>query len=257
LVLSGISNFDIRISDLPSQDIMGAGLFITGTDTGVGKTFVACGLAALLRESGCRVGVMKPAETGCVEKDGKLFPEDAVRLKDVSGCALPLETICPFQLRDPLAPSIAAERENRRIDIDRLIDVYDQISAAHDVTLVEGAGGLMVPLLPSYTYADLARVVRLPVLVVAANRLGVINHLLLTLEHASCKGLRVLGYVLNQMQCEPSLAADTNQVALSTLTAVPCLGEIPYFASEGAEAAALATFFSERLDLTPLRSVLP
>jgi dethiobiotin synthetase len=236
---------------------VGAGLFITGTDTGVGKTFVACGLAALLSESGCRVGVMKPAETGCLEKDGKLFPEDAVKLKEAAGCAVPLEKVCPFQLRDPLAPGIAAEREGTRIDIDRLIDIYDEISSAHDITLVEGAGGLMVPLLPSYTYADFAHVVKLPTLVVAANRLGALNHLLLTLEHASCKGLRVLGYVLNQIQSEPSLAVDTNRAALSTLTAVPCLGEISYLASVATDPVALASVFLERLDLKALRPVLP
>ena len=236
---------------------MGAGLFITGTDTGVGKTFVACGLAALLRESGYRVGVMKPAETGCVEKDGKLFPEDAVKLKEASGCAVPLEKICPFQLRDPLAPSIAAEREGRRIDIDRLMDLYYEISSAHDVTLVEGAGGLMVPLLPSYTYADLARVLKLQTLVVAPNRLGVINHLLLTLEHASCKGLRVLGYVLNEVQGGPSLAADTNHAVLSMLTSVPCLGEIPYSLNFATERLAPTSFFDERLDLKSLQTVLP
>ena len=236
---------------------MNAGLFITGTDTGVGKTFVACGLAALLRERGYRVGVMKPAETGCLEKDGKRFPEDALKLKEASGCAVPLEKVCPFQLRDPLAASSAAEREGKRIDIDRLIDIYDEISSAHDVTLVEGAGGLMVPLLPSYTYADLARVLKLPTLVVAANRLGAINHLLLTLEHASCKGLRVLGYVLNQIQSEPSLAADTNRAAVSTLTSVPCLGEISYLPAGGTDPLALASFFTERLDLKALRPVLP
>jgi dethiobiotin synthetase len=236
---------------------MGAGLFITGTDTGVGKTFVACGLAALLHEWGYRVGVMKPAETGCVEKDGKLFPEDAAKLKEVSGCAVPLEKVCPFQLRDPLAPSSAAEREGKRIDIDRLIDIYDEISSAHDVTLVEGAGGLMVPLLPSYTYADLARVLKLPTLVVAANRLGAINHLLLTVEHAGCKGLRVLGYVLNQIQGEVTLAVDTNRATLSSLTSVPCLGELSYLPAGGTEALALASFFTERLDLKALRPVLP
>lgn len=236
---------------------MGAGIFITGTDTGVGKTFIACGLAALLREAGYRVAVMKPAETGCVEKDGRLFPEDAVKLKEASGCAVPLEKICPFQLRDPLAPSMAAEREGAVIDVDRLIDIYDEISSAHDITLVEGAGGLMVPLLPSYTYADFARVAKLPVVVVAANRLGAINHLLLTIEHASCKGLRVLGYVLNQIQNELSLATETNRAAISTLTAAPCVGEISYFESAKTDAGALASFFSERLDLTALRSVLP
>jgi dethiobiotin synthetase len=236
---------------------MGSGVFITGTDTGVGKTFVACGLAALLRESGLRVGVMKPAETGCIEKDGRLFPEDAVRLKEASGCSVPLEKICPFQWREPLAPSIAAERQGAVIDVDRLIDIYDEISSAHDITLVEGAGGLMVPLLPSYTYADFARVVKLPTLVVAANRLGAINHLLLALEHATCKGLRVLGYVLNEIQSEPSLAADTNRAALSTLTSVPCWGELPYLPPTGTDHLALESFFADRLDLTALRPVLP
>jgi dethiobiotin synthetase len=207
---------------------MGQGIFITGTDTGVGKTFVACGLAALLRESGYRVGVMKPAETGCAGDDGNWAPQDALALKAAAGCETPLAQICPYQFREPLAPSVAAEREGRRVDIDRLMDIYGEISAAHDITLVEGAGGLMVPLLPSYTFADFARVLKLPVIVVAANRLGVINHLTLTLEHASCKGLSVLGYILNRLSSENSLAADTNREVLSGLTGVQCLGELPF-----------------------------
>src|ERR1043166_8738108 len=127
---------------------MGNGIFITGTDTGVGETFFACGLAALLRESGYRVGVMKPAETGCIERDGKLLPDDGVRLKEASGCEMSLETICPYQFNEPLAPSVAAERKGSRIDIDRLIGLYHTISSKHDITISEGAGGLMVPLLP-------------------------------------------------------------------------------------------------------------
>ncbi len=206
---------------------MGKGIFITGTDTGVGKTLVACGIAAALRSGGYRVGVMKPAETGCSGRNGRLFPEDAAQLMQASGCEAPLERICPYPLAEPLAPSVSAERSGVRIDIDRVIEIYHEISSTHDVMLVEGAGGLMVPLLPSYTYADLARVLRLPIIVVAANRLGVINHLLLTLEHASCKELRVLGYILNQIEEPPALAAETNRQALLTLTAVPCLSEIP------------------------------
>jgi dethiobiotin synthetase len=207
---------------------MNKGIFIAGTDTGVGKTFFACCLAAYLRDSGYKIGVMKPAETGCDAGDGNLVAQDALALKNASGCELRLETICPYQFAEPLAPSVAAARAGRSIDIDRLLDLYSGISAAHDISIVEGAGGLMVPLLPSYTYADLARVLKLPLIVVAPNRLGVINHLLLTLEHASCKGLKVLGYVLNRMETTPSLAAATNREALLSLTAVPCLGEIPY-----------------------------
>ena len=235
---------------------MGGGVLITGTDTGVGKTFVACGLAALLRDCGYRVGVMKPAETGCAEKDGKLFPEDAVRLKEASSCQEPIENICPYRLPEPLAPSIAAERAGVKIDIDHLLAVYNEISAKHDMTLVEGAGGLMVPLLPSYTYADLAKVLKLPLIVVAANRLGAINHLALTVEHASCKGLRVLGYVLNQIETPLSLAAETSREVLANLTAAPCLAELPFLENMEAKKESLPDWFKERFEFSFIESVL-
>jgi dethiobiotin synthetase len=193
-------------------------------------------------------------ETGCKERDGQLFPEDAWRLKEASGCAEPIETICPYRLPEPLAPSIAAERAGVRIDIDQLLAVYDEISSKHDITLVEGAGGLMVPLLPSYTFADFARVAKLPVIVVAANKLGVINHLLLTLEHASCKGLRTLGYALNRVTGETSLAAETNREVLTNLTGAPCLGELP-FVAESNDIESL-DLFEKELDLRMIESAL-
>jgi dethiobiotin synthetase len=235
---------------------MGKGIFITGTDTSVGKTFVAASLAAYLHDRGYRVGVMKPVETGCPERNGILFPVDAVRLKEASGCPEPIEKICPYRFPEPLAPSIAAERANQKIDVDLLLTTCGEISAAYDVTLVEGAGGLMVPLLPSYTFADFARVLKLPLLVVAANKLGVINHLLLTLEHASCKGLSVLGYVLNRISNETSLAADTNREVLFGLTGVPCLGDLPFVES----AENLKTFprnlFEQEFDIRLLEPIL-
>ena len=235
---------------------MGSGIFITGTDTGVGKTFFACGLAALLKKSGYKVGVMKPVETGCVEGGGKLVPQDAAALKEVSGCELPLEQICPYRFREPLAPSVAAEREAIRIDIDYLMSGYGEISETHDITIVEGAGGLLVPLLPSYTYADFAKVLKLPVIVVAENKLGMVNHLLLTLEHASCKGLSVLGYVLNQIESHPSLAAETNREALVSLTGVPCMGEVPYFEDSQRRKAPPFDLIDEQLDLRILETVM-
>lgn len=233
---------------------MGSGLFITGTDTGVGKTFFTCGLALLLKSYGYAVGVMKPAETGCEERDGRLFPQDAWRLKQASGSAEPIERICPYRLSEPLAPSIAAARAGVRIDIDHLLAVYDEIRSKHDMTLVEGAGGLMVPLLPSYTFADFARVAKLPVIVVAANKLGVINHLLLTLEHAGGKGLRTLGYVLNRVTGETSLAAETNREVLMNLTGAPCWGELP-FILESNDIETL-NMFEKELDLQMIESML-
>ncbi len=236
---------------------MGSGIFITGTDTGVGKTLVTCGLAALLRESGYKVGVMKPVETGCEEREGRFFPQDVFYLKEASGCEEPLEKICPYRLKEPLAPSVAAERSGVKIDIDLIERLYGEISSAHDITLVEGAGGLLVPLLPHYTYADLAKLLKLPVLVVAPSRLGVINHLLLTLEHASCRALQVLGYVFNRLSAEPSLAADTNREALLSLTAVPYLGEIPYIEDLEAKRPSLADLFEEQIGLQSLVTALP
>ena len=236
---------------------MGKAIFITGTDTGVGKTFVSCALAAYLRNLGFRVGVMKPAETGCVEKDGELFADDAYRLKQASGCKEPIDQICPYRLSEPLAPSIAAEREGVKIDVDHLLSVCHEMTAKHELTLIEGAGGLMVPLLASYTFADFARVAKLPVLVVAANKLGVINHLLLTLEHASCKGLRTAGYVLNQTESEVSLAASTNRGVLASMTGVPCLGELPYHAGTNLETAVLAGWVEANFNTDLLRMILP
>ena len=234
--------------------LMGQGIFITGTDTGVGKTFFACCLAEFLKESGHEVGVMKPAETGCAQGNGKLMPQDALALKGASGCQVPLEEICPYRFREPLAPSVAASREGITIDIDRLLSIYSEISSSHDITIVEGAGGLLVPLLPSYTFADLALVLKLPVIVVAANRLGVINHLLLTLEHAACRGLRVLGYILNQIENDLSVAAQTNREALSMLTGVSCAGELPYF--ERSRSDDVLPTLEDRLNLRVLEPVL-
>jgi dethiobiotin synthetase len=242
---------------------MGTGIFITGTDTGVGKTLTACGVAMLLREAGYRVGVMKPAETGCVDKDGALFPQDAHYLKEASGSTEPLARICPYRLRAPLAPSMAAAREGVEIDISALEAAYREISSAHDITLVEGAGGLLAPILPHYTYADLAKLLKLPVLVVAANRLGAINHLLLTLEHAACNGLHVLGYLFNSLAAEKSLAAETNREAMTCLTAIPCLGEIPYLSApqpgqppRETDRGLLVSFFAENLSFSFLEPLL-
>jgi dethiobiotin synthetase len=235
---------------------MGAGVFITGTDTGVGKTFVACGIAAVFKENGYRVGVMKPAETGCTERDGVLYPEDAARLKEASASDAPLEKICPYRFKEPLAPSVAAERAGGAIDIDRVCAVYSEIAAENDLTIVEGAGGLLVPLLPHYTYSDLAKLLKLPVIVVAANRLGAINHLTLTLETAATRGLTVLGYVWNQLEPEPSLAGETNPDALRFLSAVPCLGEIPYIASGNFGRAALADVFETQVGRAVERALM-
>lgn len=201
-----------------------AGLFITGTDTGVGKTFVARGIAAALRARGRRVGVLKPIETGCGGAIDRQ-PADALALREAAGSNLPLERICPYRLDAPLAPDVAARLENVRIDPAVIAAAFRVLEQDHDVTLVEGAGGLLVPILERYMMADLAAELDLPLLVVVDSKLGAINHTLLTLEAATARGLTVRGYVLNHAAAADEAAA-TNASVLARCTDVPCLGTI-------------------------------
>ena len=204
-------------------------LFVTGTDTGIGKTTVSCILAASLRRRGLRVGVFKPAETGCPEGNGAVgrVPQDVLKLKYFSGCELPLESLCPYALREPLAPMVAARIEAVHVDLDRIEASHRRIAAAHDVTLIEGAGGLLVPLAEGASFVDLAKRLNAATLVVVGNRLGAINHALLTIRHAQAAGLNVVGYILNQLHAEIDLAAATNIEVLAELLGPP-LGIVPY-----------------------------
>jgi dethiobiotin synthetase len=230
-------------------------LLITGTDTGVGKTTFAAGLAAALQSAGRRVGVLKPAETGCEPAPaGEPIAADARRLAYFADCDAEPLTVCPFRFRDPLAPSIAARREGRKVDLARIAESYDRLAASHDVVLVEGAGGLLVPLWDRLTFADLCLRLELRLLLVVGNKLGAINHALLTLSHARHAGLAVAGYVINALAPEPDLAAETNVALLRELVGPP-LGVIPWLGeiSETPEdRARLAKLFAERVRVTDL-----
>ena len=209
------------------------GIFITGTDTGVGKTFTTCGLISVLANLGKRVGVLKPAETGCCLQDGILYPEDATRLAAFARTTEPLDLICPYRFAPPLAPSVAAAQARVTIDPDYIGTVYRQIAAQHDVTFVEGAGGLLVPLVGRYTFADLARDLSLPVLVVVGSKLGALNHTLLTLHYAQSHGLPLLGYIVNHPSHSEDEATQTNAQTLQELTDIPCLGVVPFTSLSG------------------------
>ena len=204
---------------------MQRGLLITGTDTGVGKTFVACGLAGALRRRGLSVAPFKPAETGCArdEKSQRLVPADAEMLRQASGTAASLETICPYRFETPVAPWVAAEQSGVTIDPQRLEQCYRDLSAAHDMVLVETAGGILVPLAQDFHYAGLARLLSLPVLVVIGSKLGAINHTLLTLELLQNKGLAVVACVLNHPFLEKDSAVATNEETLRCLLKAPLI----------------------------------
>ena len=230
-------------------------LLITGTDTGVGKTTVGSGLAAALYSRGKRVGVLKPAETGCEPSpSGRLVAADARRLAFFARSAAEPETICPYRLRDPLAPSVAAAREDRRIDPAVIEAAASQLRAQNDLVLVEGAGGLMVPIVDRFTYVELCRQLRARLLVVVGNRLGAVNHALLTVLCAEHAGLRLAGYVINTVSPAPTLATETN-VALLTDWLGPPLGIIPWLGDvreTDADRDRLARVFTEAIDLNKL-----
>jgi dethiobiotin synthetase len=200
-----------------------SGLFVTGTDTGVGKTFVACALAVALRRSGQRVAVLKPVETGVEDA-----PEDAIRLGAAAADDSPLDDVCPYRLRAALAPLVAARRERVTVDPERIIALARRRASAADVLLVEGAGGLLVPIDARTTYADLALRLGFPLLIVAANRLGTINHCALTARAALAAGLTVRGFVLSQPNAIGDASTSDNAEMIEALTGLPCLAVLPH-----------------------------
>lgn len=200
----------------------GKALLVTGTDTGVGKTVVAGGLALGFRALGLSPGVFKPAESGVKDE-----PRDGLFLKRCGEPKESIREIVPFILREPLAPAVAAEREGIIIDLQVIKDRLESMKTKYPVTLVEGAGGLLVPLVGSFTYGNLACFLDLPILVVARPSLGTINHTLLTIRVARAMGLKVLGVVISGYPSDPSVAEKTNPQVIEALGDVEILALVP------------------------------
>jgi len=199
------------------------GVFVTGTDTGVGKTFFSCCLIEFLKNSGIDVLGFKPVETGCSRSC-----EDAEKLSRASGVYL--EPV--YSLKEPLAPSVASELEGLSIDVERLVDRCKEL-LFRSPAVVEGAGGIMVPITWEFSFLDLAKELSLPVVVVALNKLGVINHTLLTINACSIVGLEVRGVVLNSFQ-KFDKSFNTNLYSLRKLLKVPV---VPLFSCQDIKVA--------------------
>ncbi|WP_164104269.1 dethiobiotin synthase [Candidatus Laterigemmans baculatus] len=225
-------------------------LFVTGTDTEIGKTYIASSLVRQCVGSGIRVGVYKPVASGC-EVDaagqfgpvGQLVSDDALSLWTAAGQTESLERVCPQRFAAPLAPPAAAAAEGKTVDRQAMLDGAQWWLDRCDLLVVEGAGGLMSPLAEDCFNADLAASLQATLVVVAANRLGVINHTLQTLIAAEHYRLPVAGIVLNEVSTASDASIATNAAALRRYAQAPlwaevaCGGEIPQQIAENLKAA--------------------
>jgi dethiobiotin synthetase len=205
---------------------MSHGIFITGTDTGVGKTYVAERIAAILTEQGVDVGVMKPAETGCPLRAGRrLMPSDAMQLRNAAQCCDPLDLVNPYRFRNPLAPSVAASQERKKIYPEKIRTAFRELSRRHEFMIVEGSGGIMVPLSERYTFRDLAYGLKLPVVIIARPGLGTINHTLMTISVLRDKGIAIQGIIINYADNKPAgMAEKTSPEIITRMSKVKLLG---------------------------------
>ncbi len=210
----------------PQSPFQRAGFFITGTDTGVGKTVVTATLTRLLRQRGQRVRVCKPVATGAEIVDGRPVAHDTRLLAEAAGDA-DLPAITPWALPLPASPPVAARFARLTLTLADLVEAVAQRQQPGALLLVEGVGGLLCPLTEEHTIADLVAVLGLPLLVVARRSLGTLNHTLLTLELARARALTVAGVVMSEINPPLGIAEETNPAELRRL-GVPLLAVLPY-----------------------------
>ncbi len=196
------------------------GIFVTGTDTGVGKTIVSAAIAWNMIQAGRRVAVMKPVQTGTVISG----PTDIEFIKKVVGEDNQVDFSCPYSFPDPVAPLVASMLAGESIQIGRIVDAYEKLSSENEFVIVEGSGGLLVPILDNYFMSDLASDLELPTLIVARPNLGTINHTLLTLEAAQRRDIEIAGIVISNYPWDPGIPEQTNPELLLSFTGVDILG---------------------------------
>ena len=204
------------------------GLLVTGTDTGIGKTVIAGAIANWFRRQGNRVAVLKPVGSGCVRRREGLVSEDAEFLAHCADARHPLDVICPVRYAEALAPGVAADRAKEPVDWPAVDQSVAAMARDSDVMIVEGVGGLMVPMDDSSTFLDVARWLKLPAVVVARPNLGTINHTLLTVNALRAAGVAVAGVVINRYPAQNAdVASETNPRAIERWGKVPVLCVVP------------------------------
>jgi len=238
---------------------MNRGFFITGTDTDVGKTVVTAGLLATLRKRGYDIGLMKPFQTDFIEAEGRLLSPDLEFVLKFVDLETDYDLMNPIRLREPLAPSVAAEVEGVEIDLTKVDRAYEELLELHQGLLVEGAGGLMVPLAKNFLTPDLVKSFELPIIIVARPNLGTINHTVLTVKVARELGIKVLGVIINGLkEAEAGIAEKTNPEVIAELADVPILGIVPYIEDldSNADKVDLARIFEENVEIDKITNSL-
>lgn len=214
----------------PSMNTV-AGCFVTGTDTGVGKTLVSAALALCLKQRGVDVGVMKPIETGVGEDADET--SDLARLREAAGGEDPVELVSPYRFLEPLAPLASCRAAGDIIDVERLVAAYKTLAKRHGCIIVEGVGGVLVPITPACHVRDLIVRFDLSAVVVGRSTLGGVNHALLTIETLKAAGVSIVALVLNEPEmCEDTAAGLAQRAStadlLRELSPLPVLGPIPH-----------------------------
>jgi len=238
---------------------MKAGIFITGTDTDVGKTVISAGLALVLRDRGIKVGVMKPVATGCYGPEERLISVDAAFLMEAGQNEYP-PLSSPQRFRNPLSPNVAAMLEKKEVNVQSILKSYRQLQKHYDFIIVEGIGGLMVPLKKDYYVANLIRDMGLPIVIVSHAGLGAINHTLLTIDAAVIRNMEVRGVIFNRVSVTNySLAELTNPKVIHDLSGVPILGSLPDIEGlnmESGQFGKLKEIFRERIQVDKITGSL-
>jgi dethiobiotin synthetase len=203
------------------------GFFVTGTDTGVGKTLVSAALIHSLCDNGLRVSGMKPVASGCIETPHGLRNDDANQLVEAANVTADYDLICPYRFLPEIAPHIAAKEEGIAISSDHIVKCYQQLESLCDAIVVEGAGGWQVPLNDQKSLSDLAVEFGLPVVIVVGGRLGCINHALLTAESILASGLQVSGWVFNQIDPDMQQVSAVKETLQASMPGV-LIADIPW-----------------------------
>jgi len=223
-------------------------LFVTGTDTGIGKTCISAGIALALKKSGVNVGVMKPFMCGMKQKTGSA-DDDVTILTNAANVIDPRELVNPFFSPIPASPYTAAKNSGTKININHVLDSYEKLSKIHDVILVEGIGGIMTPILKKFSIIDLIKELHTNTLIVTSSKIGTVNHTVMTCKLCKDLEIPVKGLIINNFDTEgyPILELERD---LNDLTDLPILCSLPHLNNFNLDD--LAQMISDRIDLSSL-----